>query len=170
KSVFICEHLVLMEIKMTAEHNQLEQQAATILGLMLFEYSRLDMELGLFLVWSDEGQQLEWLTKKLTNQNLSARLRLLEKLVQEKYAGSPAVDLYAAWLNDAHAIRLLRNQLFHGRWGFIPIQQLVANVIGLPTSPEQSETRYSIDQLGASLESMRMLRVRLSDLRKKWPV
>jgi hypothetical protein len=90
--------------------------------------------------------------------------------VQEKYAGSPAVDLYAAWLNDAHAIRLLRNQLFHGRWGFIPIQQLVANVIGLPTSPEQSETRYSIDQLGASLESMRMLRVRLSDLRKKWPV
>jgi|GEM_PF-6009623 len=30
--------------------DEIEKEAATTLGYMLFEYSRLDMELGLFLV------------------------------------------------------------------------------------------------------------------------
>ncbi|WP_041446956.1 hypothetical protein [Thiocystis violascens] len=159
-----------MDVPETAEHDQLEQRAATVLGYMLFEYSRLDMELGLFLVWSDEGQKLDQLTSKLAEQNFYLRLKFLEKLAQEKHMGTPAADLYTEWLLDAHAIRSLRNQLFHGRWGFIPSKQLVVNVVGLPTSLEQSETRYSIEQLRTSLDSMRMLRARLSDLRKRWPV
>jgi hypothetical protein len=157
------------EIK--AESDQLERDAATVLGYMLFEYSRLDMELGLDLVWSDDGQKIEELTKKHSEHNFHKRLESLEKLVQLKYPDTPAaLDLYTNWLSDAHAIRSNRNQLFHGRWGVSPQQQLVVNVMGLPTSPEQSETYYSIARLGEILQTMRTLRSRLSELRKTWPV
>ncbi|MEQ3775703.1 MAG: hypothetical protein ABNH27_01190 [Alcanivorax sp.] len=153
-----------------AVSDEIEQEAATVLGYMLFEYSRLDMELGLFLVWSDDGKKLDSLTNKLNDSNFYKRLLLLEKLVQEKYLGTPTADIYGSWLSDAHAARSIRNQLFHGRWGFIPQQQQVANVIGLPTSAEQAETRYSISQLEDLLNKMRELRFRLRDLRQSCPV
>ena len=41
----------------------LEQASATTLGRMIFEYSRLDMNLGLMLAWAHEGSELERLTK-----------------------------------------------------------------------------------------------------------
>lgn len=153
------------------ESDRLEREAATILGYMLFEYSRLDMELGLFLVWSEEGQTLDKLTKKLSDFNFHKRLELLQKLVQAKYADTPKiVESYASWLDDAHETRSIRNQLFHGRWGVDPRQQQVMNVLGLPTSPEQREISYSIADLQKQLESMRGLRTRLQVLRKSWPV
>lgn len=150
--------------------DKIEKEAAITLGYMLFEYSRLDMELGLFLVWSNGGQNLDRLTKKLNNSSFNMRLHLLEKLVNEKYIHTPAAEIYKAWLFDAHAVRSLRNKLFHGRWGFISQQQQVANVVGLPTSPEQTETRYSIPQLKELLHTMRDLRSRLSNLRQSCPV
>lgn len=153
------------------ERDRLEREAATILGYMLFEYSRLDMELGLFLVWSNEGQTLDKLTKKLSNYNFNKRLEFLHELVQDKYADTPQpIEIYASWLADAHETRSIRNQLFHGRWGADPIQQQVVNVLGLPTSPEQRETPYSIVDLQKELESIRALRARLKELRKMWPV
>ncbi|WP_152663159.1 hypothetical protein [Arsukibacterium ikkense] len=153
-----------------AVNDEIEREAATTLGYMIFEYSRLDMELGLFLVWSDDGKKLDSLTKRLNDSNFHKRLLLLEKLVQEKYAGTTTADIYTSWLSDAHLARSIRNQLFHGRWGFIPRQQQVANVIGLPTSSEQKETRYSISQLQDLLFKMQDLRSRLSELRQSYPV
>lgn len=98
-----------------AEGNDLERDAATVLGYILFEYSTLDMELGLFLVWSDKGRRLNQLSKKLSEANFSKRLKHLEKRAKSKYSNGPAADEYAIWLHDTHAIRSLRNQLFHGR-------------------------------------------------------
>lgn len=153
------------------ESERLEWEAATILGYMLFEYSRLDMELGLLLVWSNEGKDLDRLTKKLSDYNFNKKLEHLLKLVQVKYAESPKeIEAYASWLADAHEARSIRNQLFHGRWGVNPTQQHVTNVLGLPTSSEQLETHYSIADLQKELESMRALRSRLGELRKSWPV
>lgn len=158
-------------IEIREESERLEREAATILGYMLFDYSRLDMELGLFLVWSDEGRVLEKLTKKLSEYNFHKRLGVLEKLVQTKYADTPnVVEIYAAWLADAHAIRSIRNQLFHGRWGINATRQQVMNVIGLPTSPEQREIPYFIADLQKQLDSIRSLRTRLQEIRKSWPV
>jgi len=51
-------------IEIEAERERLEREAASILGYMLFEYSRLDMELGMMMVWTGEGQRLEKLTTK----------------------------------------------------------------------------------------------------------
>lgn len=158
-------------IEIQEERDRLEREAATILGYMLFEYSRLDMELGLFLVWAYEGKTLEELTKKLSDYSFHKRLEFLQKLVQVKFAETPKIiGAYATWLADAHEIRSIRNQLFHGRWGVNPIQQQVTNVLGLPTSPEQRETPYSIVDLQNKLETIRALRTRLQELRKSSPV
>ena len=153
------------------ERTRLEREAATILGFMLFEYSRLDMELGLFLSWSDEGSSLESLTKKMVGLNFNKRLEHLQTSVASKFRDTPSIaDAYFAWISDAHLIRELRNHLFHGRWGVEPIAQRVVNVVGLPNSPDQSSTPYTIAELEGHLERMRQLRVRLQELRSSCPV
>lgn len=149
---------------------QLGRDAATVLGFILFEYSRLDMELGLLLVWSDDGSNLEGLTAKLNDANFSKRLEYLEKLSHMRYAGSPAGDRYAKWLSEAHDVRTLRNQLFHGRWGVMPQHELVANVVGVPTSSEQTETRYSLEDLQKYLDTIRSLRAQLATFWEEWPL
>lgn len=159
-----------MESSQLPTNDELEKSAATELGYILFEYSRLDMELGLLLVWAENGQSPSVLTKKLNDLNFNGRLKLLEKLARKKYQGMPAEVLYASWLTKAHAIRTMRNQFFHGRWGMIPDQRLVANVIGIPTSVDQSETRYSIEQLHDSMLAVKELRAELMNLREKWPI
>jgi hypothetical protein len=151
-------------------NNSLESEAAKALGYIIFEFTRLDMELGLFLVWSEEGRKLEMLTKELNESNFNSKLSLLKEKTNLKYKESPAFDLYASWLRKAHAVRILRNDLFHGRWGFIPEQQCVANVVGLPTSPKQTETRYTVNQLQESVKKISALRNQLSKLRSEWPI
>ena len=44
------------------------------------------------------------------------------------------------------------------------------NVIGLPTSPNQREVRYSLKTLSATVEETKRLQVRLYQLRKQWPL
>src|SRR5258706_14570455 len=101
-----------MDSDVKAEGDDFERDTATVLGYMVFEYSRLDMELGLFLVWSDEGQKLDEWSKKLNETTFSKRLEHLETLAELKYSNTPAADKYAKWVLDAHALRSLRNQLF----------------------------------------------------------
>ncbi len=158
-----------VEIEM--ERDRLEREAAAILGYMLFEYSRLDMELGLLLVWSGDGRKCEFLTKKLGGYSIYRRLQCLGDLVEMRYADIPeAFELYSSWLADAHNTRVLRNQLIHGRWGIEPTKRKVVNVMGLPTSQEQKSTPFSLEELQCALESIKELRTRLHELRKLWPV
>jgi hypothetical protein len=149
----------------------LEQAAAGILGRMLFEFARLDVALGFFLVWSDEGRQLEKLTKTVGDYSFHKKLDLLKDLVEVKYATELEVQShYTKWLTDAHATKGRRNELVHGRWGTDPIQAQVVNVVGLPTSSDQREVRYSIPALKGALNEMKDLQKRLQVLRKQWPI
>jgi hypothetical protein len=43
----------------------LEDAAATLLGRLLFAFSRLDVALGLCLVWVDSGRRIDALTPKI---------------------------------------------------------------------------------------------------------
>jgi hypothetical protein len=158
-------------VEIHAERDRLEREAATVLGLMLFEYSRLDMELGLFLSWSNEGRSLDKLATAVADLGFSKRLDLLEKAVKKAFGDSPStLSSYVIWLADAHSIRALRNDLVHGRWGVQTTQQKVVNVVGLPTSPDQKSTAYAIPDLKAILGSMRELRRRLQRLRDSSPI
>ncbi|MEZ5490273.1 MAG: hypothetical protein R3F50_08135 [Gammaproteobacteria bacterium] len=153
------------------DYDRVEREAATAIGYILFEFTQLDMELGLYLCWSDHSVGVEELTKKVNDMNFNLRINLLKVKVQEKFSGAlNIVKKYDEWINDAHGIRELRNELFHGRWGFDLQRQSAANVVGLPTSPLQKSRLFTIAELLDHKDSIRQLRSRLADLRKSNPV
>jgi hypothetical protein len=152
-------------------HEHLEQGAATLLGKVLFEFSRLDVSLGLCVVWTDSGKRLEELTKQVADFAFHKKLDFLSQYIEENLPkGSKRYAAYTEWITRAHASRIKRNQLVHGRWGVDPTQGCVINVIGLPTSPEQSEIRYSLVDLEGVLMELIQLQSRLNEIREGWPL
>jgi len=157
-------------IEIERAREALEQASSAILGRMIFEFSRLEMNLGLVLVWANEGSKLEGLTKSVAGFTFHKKLEFLEELVRTKYqTNQEAMGAHANWLAEAHTLRGERNDLVHGRWGVEPTSNQVVNVVGLPTG-EQSERRYTIPELKAVLVRMQHLRQQLSELREQWPV
>jgi hypothetical protein len=157
-------------IEIKRARQSLEHASATILGQMIFAFSRLDVALALHLVWSNDGSQLIELTKKVEILNFWEKLDFLQELVTAKYEGQKASSLYRQWLADTHATRTIRNELVHGRWGTDPMKNEVVNVVGLPTSSKQRSKGYTISALKSALKQMEQLQVRLTELREKWPV
>ena len=158
-------------IEIQHARQRLEQAAALVLGRMLFEFSRLDVALGLTLVWSGGGRRLDKLTKEVEELSFHKKLSFLEELVGAMYDGDhEARTFYDQWLADAHSIRLMRNELLHGRWGVEPIKDQVVNVVGLATSSNQRAKGYAISELERVLDQMERLQQRLSVLREDWPV
>lgn len=150
---------------------QLEQGAATLLGKMLFEFSRLDVNLGLCVVWTDSGRRLEELTKQVADFSFHKKLDFLSQYVEGNLPkGSKRHTAYTEWIARAHSSRVKRNQLVHGRCGVDSTQGHVINVIGLPTSPEQSEIRYSLADLESVLMELVQLQARLHEVRERWPL
>lgn len=149
----------------------LETAAATLLGRLLFEFARLDVALGPCLVWAHDGKQIKALTPKVTALTFHKKLDSLAGLAETKFvAGSKKRAGYATWIEQANHTRALRNELTHGRWGVDPYTEEAVNVIGLPTSSDQREVRYSLQALSAAVEETKRLQVRLSQLREQWPL
>ena len=147
-------------------HDKLETETATLLGRLLFSFSRLDVNLGLCLVWVDHGRRITALTPKVTEMNFHKKLNQLAKAVAAKFGeGSKEAADWSLWIEQAHASRELRNRLVHGRWGVDPIAGEAINVVGLPTSPDQHELRYSLPALRKAVDEVQQLQARLSELR-----
>ena len=154
-----------------ARRDALELAGATLLGKLLFEFARVDVNLGLCLVWMEAGARLEVLTKQVSEWGFSKRLDCLKVAVErtfpEGHAGRAAYD---EWIARAQAMRQTRNELVHGRWSVDPTEAKVVNVIGLPTSPDQREVGYRLEELEGICQEMRDLQSDLSELRKDWPI
>ena len=158
-------------IELHVARDMLEGGAAALLGRILFEFSRLDMALGLFLVWTNDGRDLNELSEKIEEESFALRLNRLEKHVGKgSLEGSEKRTAYAVWIAAAREIRTKRNELFHGRWGTDPMNGRVINVMGLPTSSAHRSTAYSVADLEGILADMRRLHGRLSELRERWPM
>jgi hypothetical protein len=150
---------------------ELETAAATLLGRLLFAFSRLDVALGLCLVWADGGKQIDALTPMVTALTFKQKLDALTVLVEQKYADeSKKRAAWLQWIGQAHSSRTLRNELTHGRWGVDPYTADAVNVLGLPTSPEQREVRYSLQALTDAVAEIGRLQGRLWQLREQRPV
>ena len=148
----------------------LEQASATTLGRMIFEFSRLDMNLGLMLSWAHEGSQLEKLTKKVSSYTFHKKLEFLAELTQSKYQGNQeAMDAHAKWLAEAHEARADRNDFIHGSWGVDHMNNQVVNIVGLPTG-EQNKRSYKTSELKAALVRLQQLEKQLSSLRERYPI
>lgn len=135
---------------------------------MIFEYTRLETDLSLLVPWSNEGRFFDDSLKEVEGMTFYDLLEALRARVRSTFADSPEKSrAYEDWLADADVARKSRNNLFHGRWA--AVQGCVVNVAGHPCS-KQTETRYTIAELEAVLESMRELRRRLAQLRSSCPV
>ncbi|MEC5206518.1 hypothetical protein QF022_001474 [Vogesella perlucida] len=154
-----------------AREEELESSAASLLGRMLFEFSRLDVNLGLCLVWVDGGARIDSLTQTVEALTLKYKLDELDKRVTSTYPeGSKGHRGYKAWTERAHLVRQQRNNLVHGRWGVEAAKNKVVNVIGLPTSNSQQTTEYSIEELAEINNELQELQRELARLRKHWPL
>lgn len=154
-----------------AHREAMQAAAASLLGHMLFEFSRIDVNLGLSLVWVDSGANLESLTPKVAEMSFHSKLGELAKHVQVKLpAGSKRRAAYDRWIERMHIARAERNRLVHGRWGIEAHRSKVVNVVGLPTGGAQQTTEYSIDELAAVNEELRSLELELRRLRTHWPL
>ncbi|MBB3182289.1 hypothetical protein [Variovorax sp. Sphag1AA] len=153
-----------------ALRERLEAESASLLGHMLFGLSRIEVNLGLALVWVNDGRELEDLTKKIAVLNLNEKLARLEREVATKHPpGSRRRAAYDAWIARMHKVRAQRNQMVHGRWGVEPRQNVVVNIVGLPTG-DQQVVEYTIAELAAVNEELKALDLELRGLRERWPV
>jgi hypothetical protein len=159
----------LTGIQIAEREQALEAATASALGRLLFEFSRLDMNLGLCLVWVGGGGQLQSLTEKVDEFGFSKRLEALEKRVEAFLpAGSKGRMEYGNWLRRAHEMRRIRNELVHGRWTVDPRKYEAVNIVGLPTSPGQREIRYSLTALESIVAQVKDLGTVLNKLRDRW--
>jgi hypothetical protein len=150
---------------------RIEAAAALALGRIQFEFSRLDVALGLCAVWVDEGANLEELTPKVEAMSFHRKLEFVGAAVERRVRkNSPSHRNYKEWLQRANAARLLRNELVHGRWYIDPRTEEAVNIIGLPTSEGQHEKRYSVALLEQHLQELKRLQSQLYTLRRQKPL
>ena len=153
------------------KQEEIERNAATLLGQMLFEFARLETGLSLCVVWLDEGKRLEALTKQIAGVSFHKKIEVLENFISTALpTGSKRHQAYATWIEQVNAARQQRNELVHGRWGVDGTRECVVNVIGIPTSTEQREVHYTLDELKSILTELQRLQKRLSQLRSNWPL
>src|SRR5262245_42972548 len=119
----------------------LESEAAMFLGKLLFAFALLENNIGLFLAWSRDGNDLDSLRSKYEGYSFKQKLIELRKVVTDRLGqDSKLFAEYDAWYKNADTIRTLRNEMVHGRWAFLHRSQQVVHVIGLPGSSSQRET------------------------------
>lgn len=105
-----------------AARNTLEEAAATLLGRMLFEFARLDVALGMCIVCADVYRDREILMSEVSSLSFHKRLKSLNQFVETAFVeGSKKRTAYAEWIQRTRTMRLLRNDLVHGRWGIDPV-------------------------------------------------
>lgn len=148
------------------DKERLERDAASVLGRILWETGSLEADLGLVLAWSRGAAELGSLTKAVEPLGFNGRLKLLELIVSERERKPAVLRAYSDWLKDAHALRMRRNGFVHGRWA-VTGDGMIANGVGLMTSPEQVETRYSLAELEHIHTEILELHQRLRQLHTK---
>jgi len=156
---------------LTAVREALELGAATALGQMLIEFSRLDLNLGLFLVAASPASDLVKRTEKIEAMTLEQRLTAIRRRVAKTWPrDTEAAQAFRHWLVAVHKVRQQRNQLVHGRWGVDPMAGKAVNVWGLPTSREQRSRAYTLDELHGLVATLQRLQGDLHDLSRRWPL
>ena len=147
-----------------------ETRAHALVGRLVMIYSRLDVNLALFVAsWRGYDQRTKAL-EELENTSFRAKLDLVFPTVTREYGEDPECNAqWQEWFELANELRCKRNDLIHGRWGIDEARALVSNVIGLPGSRGQLEVTYTLEDLANEVERAVEVSNRFSALRKKWP-
>jgi hypothetical protein len=159
----------LTQAETVAIREELERKAASLLGKTVFCFSRMDMNVGLMvssvLRWSGKESQL----KGADTMNFHARLKFLENYVESRGdLVEEARSALRAWIAAADAVRVKRNDFFHGRWSVDGPTGKVRNTTGLPGSDAQESKEYTLIELDAFNSEIERLTPALSKLRARW--
>lgn len=128
----------------TLTTEQLEEEAARLLGKLLFIYGRLETNLACLLDGAGETAP--------DRMSFQDKLVCLLKIVDARYQDdTEGYACWAEWYMLADCLRDLRNRLAHGRWGIWEYGQRVIHVAGLPSSTEQNEMRFSLPELASRI-------------------
>lgn len=148
---------------------ELERDAASALGRALFAFSGLDMNLGLMVASTLRHLGKDGQATKVDSLNFKTRLEFVENYVITASEIAPrAVLEMKTWISQAHAARLQRNQLVHGRWSADPYKRKALVIVGLPSSDVRQTIEYTIEELEAISEEFRRLNSTLSQVRLRW--
>ena len=148
---------------------QLERDAASLLGGALFAFSRLDAHVGLVVAAIMRVTGKEDQVPKVDALSFHKRLAFVERFIAEstevETSGRAAMT---SWLADAHSIRTQRNQLIHGRWDVDPYKRKILNLVGQHDSTAQQTIEYTLEDLQAFIEGARALQSKLANARRRW--
>ena len=141
---------------------ELEGEAASALGRLMFAFSRLDTNVGLLVASIERIQGKEVPAENVAQLTFHKRLdRFATFLEREVSLPSAAHDAYVEWIAAAHRARIQRNEFVHGRWGVDPYKRAVLNTVGLSSSNEQRTVQYTLPELQAVVAEIEELQARL---------
>jgi hypothetical protein len=148
---------------------QLERDAAALLGGALFAFSRLDAHVGLMVAAILRVTGKEDQIPKVDALSFHKRLAFVESFIAEstEVETSGRAEM-ASWLAGAQSIRTQRNQLIHGRWDVDPYKRKILNLVGQHDSAAQQTIEYTLEDLQAFIERTRALQSQLATLRTHW--
>jgi hypothetical protein len=160
-----------MDMMPILPETELEAMAAQHLGRLLFVFGRLEMNLGLALVHTRPASESERETVRVEKLSFGDKLAGFEEKVLLRHAeNEQALARWAKWFTAAHALRKLRNDFAHGRWGFQNMQERIFHVSNLPDSPNQEVTRYTLDEFAAMVAEAEELSEKFYTLTMLHPV
>ena len=150
----------------------LEQAAATAVGQLVLDLSRLEFNISLYLRGAMGGSDPEGANAVVSRLAFKAKLDALEEVVAHKFAAQPQASVeLSEWLQPLERVRKVRNSFVHGRWGTHATAQQMINVApGLPGARPQRELRYNISELRGFTNQVQAVAKAFYKWSRKWPL
>ena len=150
---------------------ELEAMAAQHLGRLLFVFGRLELNLGLALVNLRPPGESERETARVEKLSFGEKLGEFEAKALASHGGDArALARWRKWFLAAHALRKLRDDFAHGRWGFQHYRQQIVHVSKFPGSANPDEVRYTLDEFAAHVADAEEVAEEFSTLKDMHPV
>jgi hypothetical protein len=155
------------KLKPLSPPSAFERKAHELVGRLIFTYSRLDLTLALFVAGHQGQEQREKVLQRLqSNESFKIKLDLVLPTVLLEYPeDAECMEIWEEWLRDANTLRLKRNDMIHGRWGFNDRLGEVTNIRGLPSMESSPETKYTLVQLEREVLRAQRIEQMLFELR-----
>jgi hypothetical protein len=149
---------------------EFEARAHALVGRLVFVYSRLDVNLAMYVANRFGFDERARSIQKLESASFKEKLEWLLPAANREYPSDGQCHAaWSEWLGKADAVRKQRNNFVHGRWGIYEHLQLVSNIVLLPGSPNQAEVKYTLSELAATVEEAAVLAEEFLHLSKRWP-
>lgn len=154
----------------SSDKTQLESEAATVIGQIVFVLSRLEFDVGLYLRNAVGGSDANAVNPLIARLSFKSKIDSLREVVEQKFAGNDAcISEFREWHAATDGYRARRNSFVHGRWAFHG-QHAINVAPSLPDSWPQKEKRYLLSDLALALAEIREIVASFERWSRSWPL